>query len=76
MIYNLIKNEVRVYTAGQFLVFMLFPIGILALLSQLGGIFVILGAALFAVIIGKFLAGHWNRTGIIWTLTDLIWKIT
>ena len=58
MIYNLIENEVRVYTAGQFLVFVLFPIGILALLNQLGGITVIMGAALFAanrVNIGKFL---------------------
>jgi hypothetical protein len=67
MIYNLIENEVRVYTAGQFLVFMLFPMGILALLSQLGGITVIMGAALFAanrVNIGKFLVAIGTGQGL------------
>jgi hypothetical protein len=48
MIYHLIENEVRINTAGQFWAFVLFPIGLLALLSQLGGIPVIMGAALFA----------------------------
>jgi hypothetical protein len=48
MIYHLIENEVKIHAAGQFLIFVLFPIGILALLSQLGGITVIIGAVLFA----------------------------
>jgi hypothetical protein len=47
MIYHLIENEVRIHAVGQFWIFLLFPIGILALLSQLGGITVIMGAALF-----------------------------
>jgi hypothetical protein len=67
MIYNLIENEFRVYTAGQFLVFMQFPIGILAVLSQLGGITIILGAALFAanrVNIGKFLVAIGTGQGL------------
>jgi hypothetical protein len=58
MIYHLIENEVRIHAAEQFLIFILFPIGILALLSQLGGITVIMGAGLFVanrVNIGKFL---------------------
>jgi hypothetical protein len=58
MIYHLIENEVRIHATGQFLIFILFPIGILALLSQLGGITVIMGAGLFVanrVNIGKFL---------------------
>ena len=38
MIYHLIENEVRIHAAGQFLIFVLFPIGILALLSQLGAL--------------------------------------
>jgi hypothetical protein len=63
IIYNLIENEVRVYTAGQFLVFVLFPIGILALLS----ITVIMEAALFAanrVNIGKFLVAIGTGQGL------------
>ncbi|MGC2572659.1 MAG: hypothetical protein WA364_14195 [Candidatus Nitrosopolaris sp.] len=58
MIYHLIENEVKIHAAGQFLIFILFPIGLLALLSQLGGITVIIGAGLFVanrVNIGKFL---------------------
>ncbi|HEY5631753.1 MAG TPA: hypothetical protein VIR31_06470 [Nitrososphaeraceae archaeon] len=57
-IYHLIENEARIHAAGELLIFILFPIGILALLSQLGGITVIMGAGLFVasrVNIGKFL---------------------
>lgn len=57
-IYHLVENEARIHAAGELLIFILFPIGILALLSQLGGITVIMGAGLFVasrVNIGKFL---------------------
>jgi hypothetical protein len=67
MIYHLIENEVRIHTAGQFWVFVLFPIGLLALLSQLGGITIIMGAALFAanrVNIGKFLVAIGTGQGL------------
>jgi ABC-type multidrug transport system fused ATPase/permease subunit len=58
VIYQLIENEARIHAAGELLVLILFPIGILAILSQLGGITVIMGAGLFVanrVNIGKFL---------------------
>lgn len=57
-IYHLVENEVRIHAAGELLVLILFPVGILAILSQLGGITVIMGAGLFVanrVNIGKFL---------------------
>jgi hypothetical protein len=67
MIYHLIENEVRIHAAGQFWIFVLFPIGILALLSQLGGITIIMGAGLFAankVNIGKFLVAIGTGQGL------------
>jgi hypothetical protein len=57
-IYHLVENELRIHAAGELLVLILFPIGILAILSQLGGITVLMGAGLFVanrVNIGKFL---------------------
>ncbi len=57
-VYHLIENEARIHAGGELLIFILFPIGILALLSQLGGITVMMGAVLFVanrVNIGKFL---------------------
>jgi hypothetical protein len=56
-IYHLIRNEVIVYTTKELSTLILTPIGLLALLSQLGGISVLIGAALFAtnrVNLGKF----------------------
>ena len=80
MIYHLIENEVRIHAAGQFLIFVLFPIGILALLSQLGGITVIMGAGLFVanrVNIGKFLVAVGTGQGlftIALTVISEIWS--
>ena len=80
MIYHLIENEVRTHAAGQFLIFVLFPIGILALLSQLGGITVIMGAGLFVanrVNIGKFLVAIGTGQGlftIALTVISQIWS--
>jgi hypothetical protein len=56
-IYSLIREEVMIYTAKEFWAFVLAPIGILAIISQLGGIVVLIGAGLFAanrVNLGKF----------------------
>ncbi|MGB6532273.1 MAG: hypothetical protein WBF33_29565 [Candidatus Nitrosopolaris sp.] len=67
MMYDLIENEITIRVTGQFGVFVLFPIGVLALLSQLGGITVIMGAALFAanrVNIGKFLVAIGTGQGL------------
>ena len=67
MIYHLIENEVRIEVAGQFWLFVLLPIGLLTILSQLGGITVIMGAGLFAtnrVNIGKFLVAIGTGQGL------------
>src|SRR5690606_35966975 len=57
-IYNLIREELVVNTVRDFWMYAVVPIGFLALLSQLGGLTVLMGAALFAanrINIGKFL---------------------
>ena len=56
-IYYLIREEVVIHTAREIWSVVIIPIGILALLSQLGGITVLLGSALFAanrVLAGRF----------------------
>jgi hypothetical protein len=67
MIYHLIENEITIHVTRQFGMFVLFPIGVLALLGQLGGITVIMGAVLFAanrVNIGKFLVAIGTGQGL------------
>ncbi|TLY05445.1 MAG: hypothetical protein E6K88_03650 [Thaumarchaeota archaeon] len=57
-IYNLIREQLVVNTAKDFWTYAVVPVGVLALLSQLGGLTVLMGAVLFAanrVNIGKFL---------------------
>jgi hypothetical protein len=57
-VYSLVKQEIMIHTSTQFWMFILVPVGILSILSQLGGVTVLMGAALFAakrVNIGKFL---------------------
>jgi hypothetical protein len=57
-IYNLIAQEIILYTSQDFWMFLLIPLGILVIVSQLGGITVLIGAGFFAinrVNIGKFL---------------------
>lgn len=47
-IYYIIREEIIVHTAKELWSVVLIPIGMCALLSQLGGITVLIGAALFA----------------------------
>jgi hypothetical protein len=57
-VYSLVQQEIMIYTSTQFWMFILVPVGILSILSQFGGVTVLMGAALFAakrVNIGKFL---------------------
>jgi hypothetical protein len=57
-IYNLIREQLVINTARDFWTYAIIPVGFLALLSQLGGLTVLMGAAPFAVNrvnIGKFL---------------------
>jgi hypothetical protein len=55
---DLIRQDLMIGTARDFVIYALIPVGILAILSQLGGITVLMGAGLFAanrVNLGKFL---------------------
>lgn len=57
-IYNLVREQLVVNTARDFWIYAVVPVGFLALLAQLGGLTVLMGAGLFAanrVNIGKFL---------------------
>lgn len=57
-IYNLVREQLVVNTARDFWTYAVVPVGFLALLAQLGGLTVLMGAGLFAanrVNIGKFL---------------------
>ena len=57
-IYNLIRDQLVVNTVREFWIYAIIPVGLLALLAQLGGLTVLMGAGLFAanrINIGKFL---------------------
>ena len=67
-IYNLIAEQISIYTPKELWTFVLTPIGVLALLSQLGGITVLIGAGLFAanrVNLGKFWVSIGTGQGLI-----------
>ena len=75
-IYDIIRHEVMIYTARQFWSFVLAPVGILAMLSQLGGITVLVGAGLFALnraTLGKFLVFIGTGQGL-FTIALRIWS--
>ena len=57
LIYQIITQEILLHTTQEFWMVLLFPLRILAIISQLGGITVLIGAGLFAVNrvnLGKF----------------------
>lgn len=67
-IYNLIREQIVVNTVREFWTYAIAPIGFLALLSQLGGLTVMMGAGLFAanrINIGKFLVVVGTGQGLI-----------
>ena len=75
-IYDVISQEVMIYTARQFWAYVLAPVGVLAILSQLGGITVLVGAGLFAVnrvTLGKFLVFLGTGQGL-FTIALHIWS--
>ena len=75
-IYDIVTQEVMIYTGREFWSFVLAPVGILAMLSQLGGITVLVGAGLFAlnrVTLGKFLVFLGTGQGI-FTIALRIWS--
>jgi hypothetical protein len=67
-IYNLVREQLVVNTARDFWTYAVVPVGFLALLAQLGGLTVLMGAGLFAanrVNIGKFLVFVGTGQGLI-----------
>jgi hypothetical protein len=67
-IYNLVREQLVVNTTRDFWTYAVVPVGFLALLAQLGGLTVLMGAGLFAanrVNIGKFLVFVGTGQGLI-----------
>jgi hypothetical protein len=56
--YSLVEEQIRLHTANNLWTYAVLPVGLLAILSQLGGFTLLIGAGLFAanrVNLGKFL---------------------
>jgi hypothetical protein len=78
-IYSLITQQIILHTAQQFWIFLLVPIRILAVISQLGGITVLMGAGLFAlnrVNIGKFFLSIGTGQGMFTIAFHILSEIT
>jgi hypothetical protein len=78
-IYSLITEEIILHTSQQFWVFFLVPLRILAVLSQLGGITVLIGAALFVanrVNIAKFSLSFGTGQGLFTIAFHILSEIT
>lgn len=74
-IYNLVREQLVVNTPREFWVNAVLPVGFLALLAQLGGLTVLMGAGLFAanrVNIGKFLVMVGTGQGLITILINIV----
>jgi hypothetical protein len=73
-IYNLAREQLVVNTIRDFWTYAVVPVGFLALLSQLGGLTVLMGAGLFAanrINIGKFLVLVGTGQGLITILIQI-----
>jgi hypothetical protein len=73
-IYNLVREQLVVNTVRDFWTYAVIPVGFLALLSQLGGLTVLMGAGLFAanrINIGKFLVLVGTGQGLITILINI-----
>lgn len=73
-IYSLATEQLVVNTAREFWTYAVVPVGFLALLSQLGGLTVLMGAGLFAanrINIGKFLVIVGTGQGLITILINI-----
>jgi len=73
-IYNLAKEQLVVHTVGDFWTYAVMPVGFLALLSQLGGLTVLMGAGLFtanSINAGKFLVMVGTGQGLVTILINI-----
>ena len=78
-IYNLITQQIAIHTPKEFWTYILTPIGFLALLSQLGGFTVLLGAGLFAanrINLGKFLIFVGTGQGLITIAARIVTELS
>jgi hypothetical protein len=78
-LYSLITQEIILHTYQQFWIFLLVPFRVLAVLSQLGGITVLIGAALFAanrVNIAKFSLSIGTGQGLFTIVFHILSEIT
>jgi hypothetical protein len=74
-IYNLVREQLVVNIVRDFWTYAVVPVGFLALLSQLGGLTVLMGAGLFAanrINIGKFLVIVGTGQGLITILVSIL----
>jgi hypothetical protein len=74
-IYNLVREQLVVNTVRDFWAYAVVPVGFLALLAQLGGLTVLMGAGLFAanrVNTGKFLVMVGTGQGLITILINIM----
>jgi hypothetical protein len=77
-IYHIIGDQIAMHTPKELWTFILAPVGILAFMAQLGGIAVLMGAALFVVNrvnIGKFLVMIGTGQGIITISVRILFEL-
>jgi hypothetical protein len=77
-IYKIIAQDIAVYTPRELLNLVILPIGVLALISQLGGLAVLMGAGFFAanrINLGKFLIAIGTGQGLFTVLIRIALEI-
>jgi hypothetical protein len=73
--YGLVEEQIRLHTANNLWTYALLPVGMLAILSQLGGLALLIGAGLFAanrVNLGKFLVMVGTGQGLLTILLYIV----
>jgi hypothetical protein len=79
LIYQIMTQEIILHTTQEFWMVLLFPLRILAIISQLGGITVLIGAGLFAVSrvnLGKFFLSIGTGQGIFTVVFHILSEIS
>lgn len=77
-IYDLVREQIAIHTVRDFWIYAVIPVGLLAMLSQLGGITVLMGGGLFAanrVNVGKFLVGVGTGQGLFTILLRILQEL-
>jgi hypothetical protein len=77
-IYQIIAQDISIYTPRELLNYAILPVGILAIISQLGGLAVLMGAGFFAanrINLGKFLIAVGTGQGLLTVLARIVLEI-